>query len=366
MPLTSYDVLDTARVLQFREAFQLSLNPSLIEIQKNFIDLIRENNEKIQIGRTHGQHALPITVGFWLATILSRIFNGWEKLTQAQANLKGKISGAVGAYNAQDSFKMDNFEYLTLDRLNLKASKISTQILPPENFSDFLYACLCTSAALGQFGRDCRHLMRSEIGEVAEFFEAGQIGSSTMSQKRNPINFENLEGMFLRNRAEFIKVTDVLISEHQRDLVGSSIMRDFPIIIINLQQQLDVLNRKKEDKTFLERITFNEENLEKNFRLNANYILAEPIYLALQLYGYEGDAHKLINELTPIAQKNKTSLLFQLTKLAENDEKLNEVIMTIPFDLRELLKNPKEYTGAASIKAIEIAYLVLEKIKKFI
>ncbi len=365
VPLTSYDVIDTARVLQFKDAYELSLKPALNSLMADFVKIILDNKDKVQIGRTHGQHALPITVGFWLATALSRLSENVQRLERAKNNLYGKISGAVGAYNAQAGFGMECFEYNVLDKLGLKPAKISTQILPPENLADFLYSCLLISATLGQFGRDCRHLMRSEIGEVFESFDAHQVGSSTMAHKRNPINFENLEGMWLRNKSEFGKVMDALISEHQRDLVGSCISRDFPIIIVNLQQQLDTLNRKKDGISFLQRLRFDGTNLERNFAMNSDYILAEPIYLALQLYGYAGDAHELVNRrLMKGAKENNISLFDQLKKEADQDEDLLVVLKRIPKEVCLMLSDADRYTGLAEEKAVAIAYHVYDKISK--
>ncbi|HNV12913.1 MAG TPA: lyase family protein [bacterium] len=364
VPLTSYDVLDTARILQFRDAYKLALRPSIIKTMYAFLEAIQKEMDQVQIGRTHGQHALPITVGFWLATILDRLFENWKRLDQANKKLCGKISGAVGAYNAQAGFEMNNFEYLTISYLKLKPADISTQILPPERLSDFLYACLLTSATLGQFGRDCRNLMRSEINEVSESFGTKQVGSSTMAHKRNPINFENLEGMWLRNKSEFNKVMDTLISEHQRDLVNSSIMRDFPIIVVNLQQQLNTLNREKDGKSFLQRISFNKENLEKNFEMSANYILAEPIYLALQLYGYSGDAHELVNrKLMPKAKEKNISLMEQLKEEMLEDILLAKVYRQIPATTRKMLEDPRQYIGLAKEKTTFIFGKVLEEIR---
>lgn len=130
VPLTSYDVIDTARVLQFKDAYELSLKPALNSLMADFVKIILDNKDKVQIGRTHGQHALPITVGFWLATALSRLSENVQRLERAKNNLYGKISGAVGAYNAQAGFGMECFEYNVLDKLGLKPAKISTQILP--------------------------------------------------------------------------------------------------------------------------------------------------------------------------------------------------------------------------------------------
>ncbi|PKL72549.1 hypothetical protein CVV26_00870 [Candidatus Kuenenbacteria bacterium HGW-Kuenenbacteria-1] len=375
IPLTSYDVIDTARILQFKEAYQVALKPALISITQIFIKLIKNNSQQIQIGRTHGQHALPITVGFWLATILNRIINNWEKMDYFYNNLSGKISGAVGAHNGQIGLKLSNlknnetFEEKVLKKLDLKPAQISTQILPPEPLAYFLFSIINMSATFGQFGRDSRQLMRSEIAEITESFEAGQVGSSTMAHKRNPINFENLEGMWLRTKNEFGKVLDTLISEHQRDLVGSSVARDYPIILINLQQQLNTLLKKnKNNVAFLERLSINKKACEINFKKNANIILAEPMYIALQMAGYKEDAHELVNrKLVPISQEKNISLIEALEKLMINDKILKNVVKNIPIEVWELLKSPEKYIGDAKEKSLEVvkyAKSFLDKIEK--
>ncbi len=362
VPLTSYDVLDTARVLQFREAFEKSLKPSILKVMHTLTVSIIVQKDTIQIGRTHGQHALPITVGFWLATVLNRLFKNYKRLEQASKKLPGKISGAVGAYNAQENFQMKNFESLVLQNLKLKPAPISTQILPPEYLADYLHSCILVSATLGQFGLDCQNLMRTEIAEVAEAFDNNQVGSSTMAHKRNPINFENLEGTWKKNKIEYFKVLETLTSTHQRDLVGSSIMRDFPTIVVNLQSQLNTLNREKDGITFLGRLIFDKENIGKNLRLSAKYVIAEPIYLTLQLYGYQKDAHQLVNHcLMPKSKECGNSLFEQLKIEAETDKELAEILYNkIPTEVLKSLESPEEYTGRAVEKSLEISEKVLQ------
>jgi adenylosuccinate lyase len=117
---------------------------------------------------------------FLFATILNRIVCSIRSANHAAENLEGKISGAVGAYNAQIAIgignkpKTESLEERVLGDLDLKVPKISTQIVQPEPLFDYLSACIKLSAALGQFGRDGRHLMRSEIGELCEPFEKGR------------------------------------------------------------------------------------------------------------------------------------------------------------------------------------------------
>lgn len=363
VPLTSYDPLDTARVLQFLRAHTAVVWPRSNDVLANFAELIRRHADVPQIGRTHGQHALPITVGFWLATTASRIL--WcAKLANRHANmLAGKISGAVGAHNAQIGLGIaarcgeKTFEERVLEKLGLSPAPISTQILPPEPLACYLHACVLLSAALGQFGRDGRHLMRSEIGEIREAYEEGQVGSSTMAHKRNPINFENLEGVWLRTKSEHGKVLDTLISDHQRELVGSSPSRDFPIIVVNVTHQLEALLRKdKSGRPFLSRITVDAEACRKNLALEGHRILAEPAYIALQMAGYEGDAHDLINRMAaPVSRNTGRPLLDVLEGLAKDDPSLTQALGNIPADARELLMRPGQYLGDAQERALATA-----------
>lgn len=365
VPLTSYDALDTARSLQFSEAYNRCIRPELYKVLDIFSSMTEEYADTIQIGRTHLKHALPITVGFWMASTLSRFLYNTKAIERASDDLVGKISGAVGAYNAQVGLGMANlptgetFEERVLARLHLAPGDISTQILPPEPVAYLLHACCMLSASFGQFGRDCRQLMRDEVAEVQEEFEEGQVGSSTMAHKRNPINFENLEGTWLKNKNELGKVMDTLISDHQRDLVGSSVARDFPVIMVNLMLQINTLLRpNKQGVTFLQRIKIHSTNCRRNFDQSAHLVLAEPLYIALQMAGYEGDAHEVVNhKATPRAQVTGEPLIDALQKVAEleRNETILAALANIPPQIVELLQNPENYTGWASAKARQIA-----------
>ncbi len=364
VPLTSYDALDTARALQFVRGHEV-VRRLTDKVIGHFVEQVNLFALQPQIGRTHGQHALPITVGFWFATVLSRILTNIQSANNAAEKLVGKISGAVGVYNAQVGLGIaarcgdKTFEERVLEKLGLKAAPISTQILPPEPLADYLFSCIKLSAAFGQFGRDGRHLMRTEIAELGEPFEKGQVGSSTMAHKRNPINFENLEGTWIKNQIEFGKVLATMVSEHQRDLVGSSIARDFPTIVVNLVNQLNTLLREAGGEPFISRISVDEAALKCNFEAQGDSILAEPIYIALQMAGYEGDAHELVNHAAmPYAKEHKVSLL-EATKWALEHQHSHTLMCqvwdVIPTETLGMLEKPELYIGAASTKALEVA-----------
>ncbi len=360
VPLTSNDVINSAQALQFTRAHKI-LKQDTAKLVMALKKLVEEQASTVQVGRTHGQHALPITVGFWLSTILNRVLYNARSMDYFAAHLLGKISGAVGAYNAQYALGITqanekSFEERVLEKLGVQVAPISTQLAPPEPLAQYLFNVGLLSATLAQFGRDCRHLMRSEIAELAEEFAKGQVGSSTMAHKRNPISFENLEGMWLKNKNELGKVLDTLISEHQRDLVGSSVVRDYPTILVNLTQQINTLLREKDGKTFLERIKFDAEQMSKNLNKSASAMMAEPLYLSLQIAGYKGDAHELVNHSAmPIMAEQCGSLIDAVRSIAKSDEQVAEALANIPQETMLILENPETYTGLAKEKALQVA-----------
>ena len=364
--LTSYDALDTGRIFQYVAAHQQVVAPKTRQLIGIMADLVEQFADQVQIGRTHGQHALPITVGFWLATILARINYNYEQMEACAGNLRGKISGAVGAYNAQHGLGISqlcsdgpSFEERVLTRIGLKPVPISTQILPPEPLAYYLHACVQQAIAFGQFGDDGRHLMRSEIAEVAEARMKGQVGSSTMAHKVNPIKFEGLRGDATIAQALYSLVLMTGISEHQRDLTGSRPARKFPEIVITLVNQLNTLLRANDgEEPFLARLTVNPGNCLANFQQSAHLVLAEPLYIALQIAGFDGDAHALINdEIAPLARESGRSLLEELVEFAQgaDNEDLLAVVEQVPAEIQELFRSPEKYAGLAREKALEIA-----------
>ncbi len=377
VPLTSYDVIDSARALQFSRAHKV-VSSLVQELIAEFAEQVKRYKRVPQIGRTHGQHALPITVGLWFATVLQRLVDNAKAADRAAGFLVGKIAGPVGAYNAQVGLGITklcgdkNFEERVLNRLGLKAAPVSTQIVPPEYLADLLWSYMKLSATFGQLGRDARHLMRTEIGELSEPFEVGQVGSSTMAHKRNPINFENLEGTWQKNQAEFFKVLCTMVSEHQRDLTGSCISRDFPTIVVNLVSQLNtLLSKNGKGLSFISRLRVDEERVKSNLAMQGDDILAEPIYIALQMAGFEGDAHHLVNHVAlPEKQKHGGTLFDAVFNVAllehfDGDSEAAQLIYdSLPDGFAAMCETPGAYFGLAREKAeqvVESAELYLSR-----
>ncbi|MEK6876290.1 MAG: lyase family protein, partial [Nanoarchaeota archaeon] len=270
---TSQDIISTADALRYKEFTNNALIPKLVEFEKTLIDIALREKNTLQVGRTHGQHAVPITFGFAIAQYVSRFGSSILKIKKTGNNLRGKIAGAVGSYNASSLFfdNPEKFEEEVLQELNLKPSPISTQIPEAEFMVDYINSVVESFGIMANLADDMRHLQRSEIAEVGEEFESKQVGSSTMPQKRNPINFENVKSLWKEFMPRMITLYSDQISEHQRDLTNSASSRFIPEILAAFY-----IAASRLDKT-MKSLKVDKNSLRKNFDMNKGLIVAEPL-----------------------------------------------------------------------------------------
>ncbi len=338
---TSYDIIATADALRYKEFSSNVLVPELIRLEATLINLALREKDTVKVGRTHGQHAEPITFGFAIAEYVSRLGSCIQKIKKSGANLRGKMAGPVGAYNASALFFNDplKFEENVMGDLGLKASPHSTQIVEPEYMVDFLNDVTAAFGVLANLADDMRHLQRSEIAEVGEQFESKQVGSSTMPQKRNPINFENVKGMWKEFMPRMMTMYMDQISEHQRDLTNSASMRFIPEMLAGFYVSVVRL-----DKT-MSNLVVDKVNLKKNFDMGRNMIIAEPLYIILAANGHP-DAHEYVREKTLESQKTKKTVL----ELVKKDRSIQPYLKKFTKKQLEVLNNPEKYTGIAARK----------------
>lgn len=342
---TSVDIMDTATAMRFKEATEKVVLPKVLDLERILIDIARREKDTLQVGRTHGQHAVPVTFGFAMAEYVSRFGSRIELIKQTAQNLRGKIAGAVGAYNASSLFFDDPFEFETevLWELGLKPSEYSNQIVAPEYLTDYIHAVISAFGVLANLADDIRNLQRTEIGEVGEAFEATQVGSSTMPHKRNPWNFEHVKSMWKEFMPRMMTIYADQISEHQRDLTNSASGRFVPEIVVGFVAAVDRLTR------VLKKLVVDGKRMERNFEFTKEMVIAEPLYILLASMGHP-DAHEAVRLLTLESQKTgKTlrELLVEKTELLSYLEKLTP-------SQREVLENPAKYIGQASKKAEKI------------
>ena len=337
---TSNDIISTAESLRLKDATLNALVPQLLQLEKTLIGIARREKNTLQIGRTHGQHAEPITFGFTIASYVSRLGGRIAAVAAAANNMKGKFAGAVGAYNASAMLTKDpeDFEAAVLKKLGLKPASHSTQIVEPEFAADLMHAVVSAFGVMANIADDMRHLQRSEIAEVAEQFGTEQVGSSTMPHKRNPINFENVKSLWKEFMPRMATVYADQISEHQRDLTNSASSRFMPEIIAA------AFVAAKRLTAAMEKLVVVKENLRKNFEAGKGMIAAEPAYILLAAVGHP-DAHEYVRKLTLLSQQQKSfqDVLF-------NDAVAQPYLKKMTKSQLQLLQNPERYTGIAAEK----------------
>ena len=338
---TSHDIIATADALRYKRFTNNALIPKLMEFEKTLIDLALREKDTIQVGRTHGQHAVPITFGFAIAQYVSRFGNSILKIKKSANNLRGKIAGAVGSYNASSLFfnNPEKFEEEVLQELNLKPSPISTQIPEAEFMVDYANSVIESFGVLANLADDMRNLQRSEIGEVWEEFGAKQVGSSTMPQKRNPINFENVKSLWKEFMPRMVTLYSDQISEHQRDLTNSASSRFIPEILAAFYISASRLNRT------MSNLNVDKENLKKNLDMNKGMIVAEPLYILLAAYNHP-DAHEAVRQLTLKAQSAKRPL----QDIIKKEISLGQYLKKFSKEQLRIINNPENYVGIASRK----------------
>jgi len=346
MTATSYDIIDSANAARYKDVVEKVLLPSLTKLEEVLISITLREAETLQIGRTHGQHAVPITFGFALAGYISRIGNCIESLKKLASGLPGKFSGAVGAYNASSLFFDDpeSFEAEVLGELGLKPAECSTQIVPPESLTRLFCEVTIVAGVLANLADDMRHLQRTEIGEVGEEFEEEQVGSSTMPQKRNPINFENAKSCWKIVAPRILTMFMDQISEHQRDLTNSASARTYGEVIAYVVSTAKRLTRT------MRKLKVDRENLKRNLELQKGLIVAEPLYVVLAALGHP-NAHEKVRLLTLQAQREKQPL----EELIRKDVEIQSYLEKMTSYQRKILSEPSLYTGIAAKKAKKVA-----------
>ena len=338
---TSYDIISTADALRYKEFANNVLAQELLKLESTLINLALREKDTLQIGRTHGQHAEPITFGFAIAQYVSRLGFSILKIRKTSNNLRGKMAGAVGAYNSSSLFFENpvKFEEQVMDELRLRASPISTQIVEQEFLADYLNSIVSAFGVIADLADDMRHLQRNEIGEVGEYFEAKQVGSSTMPQKRNPINFENVKSMWKAIMPRMMTVYMDQLSEHQRDLTNSASMRFIPEILAGFYVSVIRMER------VMSGLAVDKENMQRNFEMNRHMIVAEPLYILLAANGHP-DAHEYVREMTLKAQLTKKPLI----ELVKKDKSIKSYLKKFNKRQLEIINNPEKYTGIAAEK----------------
>lgn len=352
--VTSNDIIDTAWALQLRDAFKI-LGEKLIEISRILCEYALKYKELIMVGRTHGQHAIPITLGFKFAVYAAEVGRHIERLQEMLKRvLVGKIRGAVGTM-ASFGPKAFEIEKKVMEELKLKPAEITTQVICRDRYAELISWAAITGSTFDKIATEIRNLQRIEILELAEGFDAKeQIGSSTMPHKQNPIDCEKISGLAKVLRGFVIPSLENIPLWHERDLTNSSSERFvIPLSIIILDEILTTMIK------VLKGLRVYPENMRKNLELSKGMIMAEAVMMALARRGMGRQrAYMLVRELTIKSRVEGKDLK---SVLQENEE----VRKFLSISELDYVMDPRNYLGKTEDIISNTIRIVQEKVECF-
>lgn len=321
--VTSNDITDTAWILQLKDALKI-LSERLVSLIERLCKISEENSDILMAGRTHGQHAIPITLGFKFAVYAAELTRGYERMLQlSERVLVGKLSGAVGTMAALGPKALE-VEKIAMEKLGLRPAEITTQILCRDRFAELICWAALLGSSLDRIAVEIRNLQRTEIMEVAEGFGEEQRGSSTMPQKQNPVDCEKVSGLAKVLRGFTVPVLENIPLWHERDLSNSSGERFIiPLSMLMLDEMLMTMEK------VLRNLRVYPERMRRNLETTKGRIMSEAVMMKLAKKGMgRMKAYGLLRKL--------------LRKSISEDKSFEEVLM----ESNEVAK----YMGADEIK----------------
>lgn len=333
---TSYDIVDTAWTLIMRDGLAI-LERRLADLTEALCQIAEKHRGTVMVGRTHGQHATPVTFGFKIAVFAAETARNLERLNELRGRLLvGKMSGATGTMASQGAKAME-IERLVMRKLKLRPAEISTQVICRDRIAEFVSWAAVTASGLDRISTEIRNLQRTEIHEVAEGFEAGsQVGSSTMPHKQNPIDCEKISGLAKVLRGMVVTALENIPLWHERDLTDSSSERFLvPLTFIILDEMLLTTTR------VMKNLRIFPEQMKKNLGLTGGAILTEAVMMALARKGMgRQKAHELMRGISTKAAREGRSIKDLLMESREVTAYLSK------GDVDSLMR-PENYLGHA-------------------
>jgi len=284
--MTSSDVLDTCFNVQLTRAADIlikDMEALLAALKRRAL----EHKMTVRIGRSHGIHAEPTTMGLTFARFYAEMDRNLARLRSARAEIAtGAISGAVGTFANIDP----RIEEHVCAKLGLAPEPISTQVIPRDRHAAFFATLGVIGSSIENVATEIRHMQRTEVLEAEEFFSAGQKGSSAMPHKRNPVLTENLTGLARLVRMAVIPAMENVALWHERDISHSSVERNIgPDTTVTLDFALARLTQ------VVEKLVVYPENMEANLHKFRGLVMSQRVLLALTQAGVSREeAYKLV------------------------------------------------------------------------
>ena len=332
--LTSNDIKDTALGLQLKAAFDILL-PQIDILCDSLLKRAKETQNLIAVGRSHGQHAVPITYGIRFTVWLEEFYRHRQRLLRAMESTGvGKISGATGSHAALGPSGFD-MQKRVLEKLGLNVPIATTQIIQRDRLAEAIMGLANLASTIDKIATDLRNLQRTEIAETYEPFATGkQVGSSAMPHKRNPVTCEKLSGLARIVRSLVPPALENVVSWEERDISHSSAERFIiPQAFILADYMIRELSR------VIEGLTIDTDAVDRNLNLSNDSILSEYVVTLLTKAGLERPkAHEKLRTLSDSARVAGTSLLDEV----RNDTELSDIIDVEQLKLEEYYDNIRE------------------------
>ena len=329
--LTSSDVVDTAQAWRTVKACDLMLD-SLDALIGTLRTQGLAHRDTVMVGRTHGIHAEPYTLGLKFAGWYCEAQRNRERLAAARDEIRvGKISGSVGTY----AHLGPEIEADVLERLGLAVEPVATQVIPRDRYA-VLFSCLgVLASSLDRIATEIRHLQRSDVREVEEPFREGQKGSSSMPHKRNPVKCENVSGLARVVRAHVQAALENVALWHERDISHSSVER---VILPDATTLCDFMLQRM--TRILADLHVYPERMQKNMETTRGLIFSQSVLLALTGAGLSREAAYDIVQRHAMATWAGTG---QFREALENDPVVADLLdgdaLDRCFDAGDLLHN---------------------------
>ena len=288
MGMTSSDVLDTALAVQLKQSSSLILKELSV-----FKHVLERQAKKYKltpiIGRSHGIHAEPLTFGLKIANWYEEIKRNIDRLKRARQGIAyGQISGAVGTFASIDP---DVEEYVC-SKLGLKSAPVSSQVIQRDRHAEFFATLAILAGTIDKIATEIRHLQRTEVLEVEEFFSSGQKGSAAMPHKRNPVVSEQMCGLARVVRANAFAAMENMPLWHERDISHSSVER-----VIGPDSTILIHYMLKKMTSMMDQLIVYPENMMRNLEKTGGLIFSQSVLLALVRKGItREEAYKLVQK----------------------------------------------------------------------
>lgn len=352
---TSYDIEDTATAIKLVKSLHV-LKKSLFRVLSALVNQAKTNRNRVCVGRTHGQQALPTTYGMRFAVWAAELDRHLDRIEEIIPRIAvGKMSGAVGSMasfgNQGFAIQEKVMEWLAKEYdIPLKPVYIANQVVQRDRHAEVLNLTALISGTIDKIAREMRILQRTEIGEMFEPFAKKQVGSSTMPHKRNPHKAERLCSIARIIKSNIIVSIDNIALEDERDLTNSANERiifaeNFILLDYMLHQVAQIL----------EGLEFNEEAIERNLNFTHGAFLAERIMVALvnkDIGRQEG--HEILRQAAIEARKKNSSMKSILLSNSLINTKFTEA------ELDDLLK-PENYIGLAVEQVDKVVNILQQK-----